>query len=139
MSDFWGFEDPSQFDQIRQMVEENPYGYVLKPQREGGNNNIYQGEIVKALQREKREDLQQYILMRRIEAIPYLTVTVRNRKMDVIKAISELGIFGYYISNRSEGIMFNSAGGYLLRTKIDQADEGGIISGYAHSDTFYCV
>ncbi len=45
-------------------AEASPDDYVLKPQREGGGNNLYGAQIMQRLQ--QRTGLAAYILMQRI-------------------------------------------------------------------------
>ena len=45
-------------------AEASPEDYVLKPQREGGGNNLYGDQIVERLK--QRKGLAAYILMQRI-------------------------------------------------------------------------
>lgn len=48
------------------MVLKNPEGYVMKPQREGGGNNIYGSEIPEKLTAMSEEERSAYIVMDRI-------------------------------------------------------------------------
>ena len=56
----------------------NPSGFVLKPQREGGGNNLYGSEMVAALDAMSPEELGSYILMERIEPPTARNVLLRN-------------------------------------------------------------
>ena len=78
----------------------NPEKYVLKPQREGGGNNIYGKDIVPFLSRLKDSDERNaYILMDRINPPITTNYVVRPGKggAEMVDVISELGIFGYII------------------------------------------
>ena len=78
----------------------NPEKYVLKPQREGGGNNIYGEDIVPFLQNLKDEDERNaYILMERINPPTTTNYVVRpgKDKAEMVNCVSELGIFGYLI------------------------------------------
>lgn len=46
---------------------ERPLEFVLKPQREGGGNNLWQAEMQEALRRMKKEERAAYILMKKID------------------------------------------------------------------------
>ena len=46
---------------------DHPLEFVLKPQREGGGNNLWQGEMQAALRRMKKEERAAYILMKKID------------------------------------------------------------------------
>ena len=78
----------------------NPEKYVLKPQREGGGNNIYGRDIVPFLSKLKDSDERNaYILMDRINPPITTNYVVRpgKDKAEMVKCVSELGIFGYLI------------------------------------------
>jgi len=78
-----------------------------------------------------------YVLMQRIFPSPQNTAFLRNRKLEVLPSISELGIFGTFVgygtSSLSQSIspILNNYGGYLLRTKPLGVDEGGVATGYS--------
>ncbi len=57
---------------------ENPDDYVLKPQREGGGNNLYGAELVAALAEMGPDELSSYILMERIRPPHQTAVLVRD-------------------------------------------------------------
>ena len=46
-------------------------------------------------------------------------------------SLSELGVFGTYLVADDTGVLVNSYGGHILRTKLDGTDEGGVATGYA--------
>ena len=74
----------------------NPENYVLKPQREGGGNNLYSDELKKHLESIKEsEERNAFILMEKIcppIQSNYLIKVGEELKMQDF--ISELGIFG---------------------------------------------
>ena len=72
----WGLddlEDPEMQKVLRQ-AQQQPNAYVLKPQREGGGNNLYGQQLLEKLQAGK--GLGAYILMQRIRPPiqPYATL-----------------------------------------------------------------
>ena len=78
----------------------NPEKYVLKPQREGGGNNIYGKDIVPFLSNLKDDNERNaYILMDRINPPITTNYVVRpgSSEAEMVQVISELGIFGYTI------------------------------------------
>ena len=78
----------------------NPEKYVLKPQREGGGNNIYGKDIVSFLSNMKDADERNaYILMDRLNPPVTSNYIVRPgvSGANMVKVNSELGIFGYLI------------------------------------------
>lgn len=48
--------------------------------------------------------------------------------------ISELGIFGTCLWGRG-GVLVNEEGGYLMRTKARESDEGGVAAGFSSLDS----
>ena len=54
------------------------------------------------------------------------------------KATSELGVFGTFIGNGKNEI-HNEYAGYILRSKLEGVDEGGVAAGYAHMDVAMLV
>ena len=110
----------------------NPAGFVLKPQREGGGNNLYSDELRARL--EQGGDLSEYILMQRILPPAHQTLTVREGDVKKIETLSELGIYGSYLRVGDE-VVINKHGGHLLRTKAASSDEGGVAAGYAVLDS----
>lgn len=129
-------------DQAIQMALDNPERYVLKPQREGGGNNIYGADIrtfIKEIQNSKERSA--WILMERI--IPPLSEGYMIRPggpevPDLVELVSELGIFGVIIGD-SQKILSNSQVGHMLRTKIASANEGGVAAGLGALDSPYLI
>jgi len=67
---------------IEERVQEacaHPNRYVLKPEREGGGNNLYGSQMVKALQTMTSKERSFYILMERIMAPISRTYTMRDQ------------------------------------------------------------
>ena len=77
----------------------NPQKYVLKPQREGGGNNVYGDDIKPFLEKIRNsEERNAYILMDRIH--PPVTTNYMVRPgvgTAMVDVISELGMFGYVL------------------------------------------
>ena len=113
--------------------------WVLKPQREGGGNNLYGEELSRFLVEHKGDKaLGGYVLMQRIFPRLAPTVFFRNGKTDVFPSISELGIYGIYVGD-GEAPMINDYAGYLLRTKPAGVDEGGVATGYSVLNSIFTV
>ena len=110
--------------------------YVLKPQREGGGNNIYRGAIPAFLKSVPEEHWGSYILMELITPPPITNVILRNGVLEEGGVICELGIYGTCLWDRETGkIKHNEEAGYLLRTKGDKSEEGGVAAGYGCMDS----
>ncbi|KAH6654564.1 hypothetical protein BKA67DRAFT_623803 [Truncatella angustata] len=115
--------------------------YVLKPQREGGGNNVYRTAIPGFLKSKPEDHWGAYILMELITPPPVKNTILRNGKLETGGVICELGIYGTCIwdqrekSSEGRGIQLNEQAGYLLRTKGDQSEEGGVAAGFGCMDS----
>ena len=110
--------------------------YVLKPQREGGGNNFYKASIPPYLQSLPESHWKSYILMELITPPPVANVILRNGNLEQGGVICELGIYGTCVWNQNTGdILHNEQAGYLLRTKGDQSEEGGVAAGFGCMDS----
>ncbi|XP_006664070.1 glutathione synthetase, chloroplastic [Oryza brachyantha] len=131
----WSLDD----EEIVKSAIQKPELFVLKPQREGGGNNIYGldvRETLARLQKEGGDALAAYILMQRIFPKASLANLVRGGVCHEALAISELGIYGAYLRNKGKVVM-NEQSGYLMRTKVSSSDEGGVAAGFAVLDSLY--
>lgn len=114
--------------------------YVLKPQREGGGNNIYRGAIPEYLRSVPEAHWGSFILMELITPPPVSNMILRNGAIEQGGVICELGIYGTCLWNQSTGeIRHNEEAGYLLRTKGDKSEEGGVAAGFGCMDSCYLV
>ena len=116
-----------------------PERFVLKPQREGGGNNIYRGDIPAALndlakgyrgngEPEKKEG---YILMELItppQGVNSWLVRGGENQARKANVVSELGVYGVMLFGDGEEVV-NRGAGTLLRTKGRESDEGGVAIG----------
>lgn len=133
----WSLEDSS----IVKDAIERPGLYVMKPQREGGGNNIYGDDVRLELLRMQKEGMEEdaaYILMQRIFPTISPAILMREGISHKEHVISELGIYATYLRNKGKVIMNNHAG-YLMRTKVSSSNEGGVAAGFAVLDSVYLV
>ncbi|GIZ47334.1 hypothetical protein CKM354_001042900 [Cercospora kikuchii] len=118
---------------------ENATRYVLKPQREGGGNNIYRKAIPPFLKDLPESHWPAYILMEMIEPPAQSNTIFRNGELQSGGVICELGIYGACIwranADGKREILENFEAGYLLRTKGDQSEEGGVAAGFGAVDS----
>ncbi|KAJ3335549.1 Glutathione synthetase [Gonapodya sp. JEL0774] len=112
---------------VRECIE-NPTNYVLKPQREGGGNNVYGRSIPPLLASLPSTSHRAFILMDRINCPAHPSIFVRSGKSSHVAAVSELGIFGVWIS-KGDQVILNEEAGYLVRSKEADSDEGGVSKG----------
>lgn len=73
------FEDESKHAELIQAAARRPAEYVLKPQREGGDNNTYGVAIAQSLTAMTPQERKNYILMERIVSKPNIALMVRKR------------------------------------------------------------
>ncbi|KAK9454666.1 hypothetical protein V1511DRAFT_521821 [Dipodascopsis uninucleata] len=135
-------DDSDHGKRARELISTCPEKYVLKPQREGGGNNVYKEKIpgfVKSLPNESHA--RGYILME-------LIVPPSDTKNSIIRngivtegyVISELGIFGCVLWDSStHEIKENFEAGWLLRTKFAESEEGGVAAGFGSIDSVVLI
>ncbi|MBU2510395.1 glutathione synthase [bacterium] len=112
------------------LAMQSPHDYVLKPQREGGGNNLYGEEMVAALKGFNNAEKQAYILMERIKPPGETSILVVDKTAEEVKTVSEIGRYATCFYDGSI-INFNRDIGYLVRTKSANQNEGGVCAGYA--------
>ncbi|KAL9610169.1 MAG: hypothetical protein Q9204_009098, partial [Flavoplaca sp. TL-2023a] len=121
-------------------------GYVLKPQREGGGNNVYGAKIPEFLRGlgDDQQKLRSYILMELIKPPTLRNSIFRNGEVQSGEVIGELGVYGVCLwrnGNDDAGgrkdregkdgeIVENWEAGFLLRTKGSNSEEGGVAAGF---------
>lgn len=74
--------------------------FVLKPQREGGGNNIYRQDIKKFINKSlnDKNELMGYILMKLVKPCINKNYIIKtNSVIEKMNLISEIGIFGVLI------------------------------------------
>lgn len=122
-------------DRTVEMALAKPDQFVLKPQREGGGNNIYGEEICQVLGAVRgSSERTAYILMDKIKPRPLHNYLLRQgAELSVTSCLSELGVFGAYVRHGSEMVL-NECVGHLLRTKSSEHSDGGVAAGVAVLD-----
>ena len=135
----WPMDNSKLGQEAYQLALTESNRFVLKPQREGGGNNIYRSDIPAALETlaegqrapgepERKEG---YILMELITPPAGVENWLvkggesRARRADVV---SELGVYGVMLFGDGEEAV-NHGVGTLLRTKGRESDEGGVAIG----------
>ncbi|XP_017085423.1 glutathione synthetase isoform X1 [Drosophila eugracilis] len=124
-----------------EMALRTPERFVLKPQREGGGNNVYGVDIPDALKRMSRVERSAWILMDLIHpplTKGYMVRPGGDMPPQIVDMVSELGIFGVVIGD-AEHIMHNYQAGHMLRTKLSTANEGGVAAGMGALDSPYLI
>ena len=126
--------DKSEAGQEARKLATNPetaVRYVMKPQREGGGNNVYRKAIPEYLKTLPESQWPAYILMEMIEPPAQSNVIFRNGELSKGGVICELGMYGACLWRQDEingkrEVLENFDAGYLLRTKGDSSEEGGV-------------
>ncbi|EIN12167.1 glutathione synthase [Punctularia strigosozonata HHB-11173 SS5] len=153
----WALDDDGGVDRARKEAD----GLVLKPQREGGGNNVYRSSIPGFLDALPREEHKAWIAMELIRppdgAGNYLVRAGGNGNGNgngdgdggggAVKAdvVSELGVFGWALFGAGVGEEEEAGGvkeataGWLLRTKGRESDEGGVAAGFSVLDSVVLV
>uniref|UniRef100_A0A915JTI1 Glutathione synthetase n=1 Tax=Romanomermis culicivorax TaxID=13658 RepID=A0A915JTI1_ROMCU len=120
-------------------VRKNPHGYVLKPQREGGGNNLFGQAAFNFLESVSETDLESYILMERLKPMVHENILVRaNQPLHLDEMDSEFGTFGYVLGSR-DSVLDQAQYGHLFRTKPAADNEGGTIKGTAGHDAPFLI
>jgi glutathione synthase len=119
---------------------------VLKPQREGGGNNVYKEAIPGFLDALAPQERQAWIAMELIEPPATGNYLIRARvaesdsqvpiKTDVV---SELGIFGWALFGGPLKSVEEKQVGWLVRTKGKESNEGGVATGFSVLDSLLLV
>ncbi|XP_012266341.2 glutathione synthetase-like [Athalia rosae] len=125
-----------------EMGLKDPNKYVLKPQREGGGNNVY-GEAVRQKLEVMKDSKERtaWILMDCIRPPLQETYIIRPgnpNEAELQDVITELGIYGVIIGS-SNTIKMNKQVGHLLRSKPASANEGGVVMGVGALDSPYLI
>lgn len=117
---------------------------VLKPQREGGGNNIYKDDIPAFLDMLPPKDREAWIAMELI--VPpqgtsnYLVRAGGGRESAVrTEVVSELGIFGWALFGGPDGAVSEKEIGWLVRTKGKDSNEGGVAAGFSVLDSLLLI
>ncbi|MGA0929782.1 MAG: glutathione synthase [bacterium] len=126
----FGLEEEVEGRPAREFLTENAEQFVLKPQREGGGNNVYGAEIRDFLTSLPTSEDRAWIAMKRIEAETAESLLVVQEQAQSPQSISELGIFGL-LRAQSDDLRINMPVGHLVRTKASNVNEGGVVAGYA--------
>ncbi|KAF8964259.1 glutathione synthase [Flammula alnicola] len=120
---------------------------VLKPQREGGGNNVYKEAIPSFLDHLPSKERQAWIAMELINppenAGNYLiragTTDAQSQTPVKTDVVSELGIFGWALFGGPEKHIEEREVGWLVRTKGKDSNEGGVATGFSVLDSLLLV
>lgn len=133
----WGFDDPEDAETRAAMQDalEHPEDYVLKPQREGGGNNLWGPAMQEVLRRaDFQGELPAYILMERFHPPRQPSIMMRLGQLleapegrrsphhpFVVETTQELGIYGWILGgSRWPSLASAASGGVSVGPAVQQ-------------------
>lgn len=128
-------------------ARENALSLVLKPQREGGGNNVYKEAIPAFLDTLAPQERQAWIAMELILPPDTGNYLIRARTSELkgtqapvkTEVISELGIYGWSLFGGCSKSVEEKEAGWLLRTKGKESNEGGVATGFSVLDSLILI
>eukprot|EP01087_Luapelamoeba_hula_P017584 TRINITY_DN5555_c0_g1_i1.p1 TRINITY_DN5555_c0_g1~~TRINITY_DN5555_c0_g1_i1.p1 ORF type:complete len:512 (+),score=78.68 TRINITY_DN5555_c0_g1_i1:36-1571(+) len=124
---------PEQDAVIKKAIAD-PDSFIMKPQREGGGNNFNGDALREALTNFKPEERAAYVLMDRIRASTFETLSYRAGQATVTTSVYELGVYSSFLAE-GEKVILDEVAGHLLRTKESTQKEGGVVAGASNLDS----
>jgi glutathione synthase len=115
---------------------------VLKPQREGGGHNVYRGNIPPFVAQLPPHERVAWIAMELIRPPRGVGAFLVRHGAGRVRAgtMSELGVFGWALFGGEEReVVREEQVGWLVRTKADDVDEGGVAAGFSVLDSVLLV
>ncbi|KAI3421793.1 hypothetical protein GPALN_012336 [Globodera pallida] len=131
-TDLWGLEnDDDVTNEVICNAIQRPGNYVLKAQMGAGKGNYFDDEMVQKLRTMSLEERGAYILQKKIWPVAVKNYMLRPFQAPYLEnVVSELGIYGSIIADSSNGkVLWNSAEGYLSRSKPVSMNQGGVCEG----------
>lgn len=122
-------------------ARERALGLVLKPQREGGGNNVYKEAIPAFLDSLPPRERSAWIAMELISppvGLKNYLVRAGSGTSVETEVVSELGIFGWSLFGQGKVIEEKEVG-WLVRTKGIESNEGGVATGFSVLDSLVLV
>lgn len=133
----WGLEEADGTTRARERHSQ----LVLKPQREGGGNNVYRTNIPAFLDTLPDKEREAWIAMELItppDGSKNWLLKAGEDQAALKDVVSELGIFGWAVFGDDTPIQEDTAG-WLVRTKGKDSDEGGVAVGFSVLDSLVLV
>ncbi|XP_025204827.1 glutathione synthetase-like isoform X2 [Melanaphis sacchari] len=131
-------------DKAVKMALDAPDRFVMKPQREGGGNNLYGEDIrIKLMSCMKSKERSAWILMDKINPPVQQNYLIRpnqdyEKNSTLSEVLSEMGIFGIILCDGDE-IVINEQVGHMMRTKLTSCNEGGVHAGDGVLDSPFLI
>jgi len=113
---------------------------VLKPQREGGGNNVYRDKIPPFVAQLPERERAAWVAMELIRPPRGIGAHLVRSGGGRVRAsvMSELGVFGWALFGEGRELKEEQAG-WLVRTKAEDVDEGGVAAGFSVLDSVVLV
>lgn len=130
-------------EEVKELALHNPNNYVMKPQREGGGNNLYDNEMVTAVQSYSSKELSAYILMEKIfppkheatlirEGVPtnVSNIVVNDQLWNILTSLTTISLFTFQLQTTclSELGIFGTC---IYDSSKSKGDKGTILNTYA--------
>jgi len=134
----WGLDNKDGIDKARTLAST----LVLKPQREGGGNNIYKDDIPSFLDNLPPKENEAWIAMELIvppQGTSNYLVRAEGGGAFRTEVASELGIFGWALFGGPNSDVKQKEIGWLVRTKGKDSNEGGVAAGFSVLDSLLLV
>lgn len=81
-----------------------------------------------------KEEIKSWFLMQKIKPAPEIGCLFKNKKLETVPYVSEIGVYGYIFSEPGK-LIKNETGEILVRSKMMKMAEGGIAAGYGCLDS----
>ena len=113
---------------------------VLKPQREGGGNNVYRDKIPAFVAQLPQRERAAWVAMELIRPPRGVGAHLVRSGAGRVSArvVSELGVFGWALFGEGRETK-EAVAGWLVRTKAEDVDEGGVAAGFSVLDSVLLV
>lgn len=113
---------------------------VLKPQLEGGGNNVYRGNIPPFVAQMAAQERVAWVAMELIRPPRGVGAYLVRSGTERVSArvMSELGVFGWALFGEGREVREEQVG-WLVRTKAEDVDEGGVAAGFSVLDSVLLV
>lgn len=98
--------------------------WVLKPNRDGGGHNIFGSRLLDFIQSSSANTLRGFILQRKIDVVPRLSLLSCWRRSVVREVDDEIGLF-HYLFVDGDQIISEKEGGCLIVSKLHDKFESG--------------
>lgn len=146
-SEIFSFNSLSQDDKEKWIdklkIEYNDY--VIKPLKEGGNNNYNYEKVYELADTKNYGILNKSLVMKRIMPPSSTNIVLKGMKLFFEEVVTEVGFFALILTDKSDEnhkyikVLHNQASSPFFRTKAVKEPEGGMSIGASGANTGYLV